>query len=410
MYFQVVFSRYSIATYFTSEVNYSGGAGDTAFVIFYCLFYLMYPVFGLLADLWIGRYRAITIGICICFISIILSSTGIIVNEIFHYTLYWIIFMLAYFLSSIGYTNFRANITQYNVDQLVGASSDQLTTVIYCHSAAIPIVFGILQLFRCTIHYNILIYLSLILSGVAVSVVLVTHSLCNHWLECVSQIDNPIKLIGRVLNYARKHKYPENRSALTYWEEESPSRLDLGKDKYGGPFTEEQVENVKTVLSILPLFVAVIGSGFTEEIFWNAMCCELPKPSPIVNCLVSTTFFRQVTSAFLMILYIMLRFCFHKCVPSMLKRIGFGLVFALAAMVSFSFILHYHPNSDKFYYHDALVAPHVLYGIAYFLIFPTSFEFTIAQSPVQMRSLMIGLWYISLGIGYTISINLKYFF
>uniref|UniRef100_A0A1X7SJY2 Uncharacterized protein n=1 Tax=Amphimedon queenslandica TaxID=400682 RepID=A0A1X7SJY2_AMPQE len=41
-------------------------------------------------------------------------------------------------------------------------------------------------------------------------------------------------------NIVRKHKYPENRSALTYWEEEAPSRLDLGKNKYGGPFTEEE--------------------------------------------------------------------------------------------------------------------------------------------------------------------------
>ena len=60
---------------------------------------------------------------------------------------------------------------------------------------------------------------------------------------------NPLKLIARVLHYARKHKYPENRSALTYWEEEAPSRLDLGKEKYGGPFTEEEVEDVKTVFS-----------------------------------------------------------------------------------------------------------------------------------------------------------------
>uniref|UniRef100_A0A1X7V432 Uncharacterized protein n=1 Tax=Amphimedon queenslandica TaxID=400682 RepID=A0A1X7V432_AMPQE len=52
-----------------------------------------------------------------------------------------------------------------------------------------------------------------------------------------------------------KHKYPENRSALTYWEEEAPSRLDLGKEKYGGPFTEEEVEDVKTVFRMLPLFI-----------------------------------------------------------------------------------------------------------------------------------------------------------
>ena len=59
----------------------------------------------------------------------------------------------------------------------------------------------------------------------------------------------PIALffIMQVLKYARKkqtNKYPRNRSALTYCEEDYPSRLDLGKDKYGGPFSEEQVEDV----------------------------------------------------------------------------------------------------------------------------------------------------------------------
>ena len=59
-------------------------------------------------------------------------------------------------------------------------------------------------------------------------------------------LSNPIKHIAKVLNYARKHKYPERRSALTYWEDDYPSRIDLGKDKYGGPFTIEEVEDVKT--------------------------------------------------------------------------------------------------------------------------------------------------------------------
>ena len=50
--------------------------------------------------------------------------------------------------------------------------------------------------------------------------------------------------IFRVLNYARKTKYPEHHSAFTYIDEEEPSRLDYGKHKFGGPFTEEEVEYV----------------------------------------------------------------------------------------------------------------------------------------------------------------------
>ena len=43
-----------------------------------------------------------------------------------------------------------------------------------------------------------------------------------------SHIVNPVKLIVKVINYARKYRYPRNHSALTYWEENYPSRLDLG--------------------------------------------------------------------------------------------------------------------------------------------------------------------------------------
>ena len=77
-----------------------------------------------------------------------------------------------------------------------------------------------------------------------------------------------MKLIVRVLCYARKHKYPEIRSALTYWEEEAPSRIDLGKDKYGGPFTEEEVE---AFFRIIPIFIAIIGYSFSLE--FNCFFC-----------------------------------------------------------------------------------------------------------------------------------------
>ena len=42
-------------------------------------------------------------------------------------------------------------------------------------------------------------------------------------------------------------------SAFIYWEDEQPSQMDFGKRKYryGGPFTIEQVEDVKVMLHIL---------------------------------------------------------------------------------------------------------------------------------------------------------------
>ena len=63
-----------------------------------------------------------------------------------------------------------------------------------------------------------------------VSVVLITNYLFKHWLDTTPNVVNPVKLIGQVLNYARRNKYLRNHSALTYWEEDYPSRLDLGKN------------------------------------------------------------------------------------------------------------------------------------------------------------------------------------
>ena len=69
---------------------------------------------------------------------------------------------------------------------------------------------------------------------------------------------NPFKLIYKVIRYAIKQKHPRCRSAFTYCEDELPSRIDFGKSKYGGPFTTEQVEDVKTFLRLL-LMVALVS-------------------------------------------------------------------------------------------------------------------------------------------------------
>ena len=36
--------------------------------------------------------------------------------------------------------------------------------------------------------------------------------------------------------------------------------MDYGKNKFGGPFTEEEVEDVKTVLRLIPLVICLIFS------------------------------------------------------------------------------------------------------------------------------------------------------
>ena len=230
------------------------------FVFLMSFGYFSFPFFGLLADIWIGRYKAILIGIVLCFLSWIIIGIAVIVYSLYDSdTVLWSFHMIALVTEFCGYSSFTANIIQYNIDQLVGASANELNSVIYWHVLCEKLVTLFFYPLQCLFNGKYFIVIIFIISGLSLSLILVSHSLFKHKLENISLIKNPIKLIVRVLCYARKHKYPENRSALTYWEEETPSRLDLGKGKYGGPFMEEEVEDVKTFFCMLPLFIAVLA-------------------------------------------------------------------------------------------------------------------------------------------------------
>ena len=110
---------------------------------------------------------------------------------------------------------------------------------------------------------------------------------------------NPVKLIFKVLKYAAKHKYPVQRSAFTYCENKQPTRLDYGKSKYGGPFTTEQVEDVKTfwrivlvILVLLTIHISIFGnfeSALTlgKDHDYNTRCIQTTsynsfKPTSII--------------------------------------------------------------------------------------------------------------------------------
>ena len=152
-----------------------------------------------------------------------------------------------------------------------------------------------------------------------VYLVLISNYLFKHWLDTTRNIVNPVKLIGQVLNYARKNKYPKNRSALTYWEEDYPSRLDLGKEKYGGPFSVEQVEDVKTVLRLIPLLMSVVGLFCAKELTEN--CFSIQNKSPqFISCFALNDSLYFSVAAVLILLYQLLIYpCYYKFIPSMLQ-------------------------------------------------------------------------------------------
>ena len=408
MYCHILLLRYFVpATISSVQTEWRG------FDIMYCFVFVSFPLFGLMADVWIGRHRTIIIGIILCFSSMIIAGIGYVLNSFYpSKAILWPAYGMAYVLEVVGYGSFKANIIQYNIDQLIGASSSEISALVYCHSAGIPIVFSLFELGRCLIDCSYILLITFLLSGVAASLVLVSHSLFKHHLEDISLIKNPITLIARVLCYAWKHKYPENRSALTYWEEDTPSRLDLGKEKYGGPFTEEEVEDVKTVFRMLPLFMATFSLAVTDEVYhWIFTGVSDIR---VMDCFVSTQFVKFLTSSLLLLFYLLvIRLICRRYIPSILTLLTIGQVFAfLTLLCKFSVLFLYpdHLTLNLPYSSKMLLLPQVFHAFTFVFIFPASLEFTIAQSPVHMRGVMVGIWFAAMGFGFLFNINIKYLF
>ena len=392
---------------------------------------LFYPVGGLIADVWIGRYCMIVISGYICLVAWLFTVIGYFLHwyiQVYNKPVLLTILTIAVCLFVSGTAGFQSNILPFNIDQMMGASGDELSALIHWH------MFSTFILYSFSIPTNSILHFLLAcvtVSCITVLIISVSNCLFKNWLDITPQITNPIKLIVRVLNYARKNKHPRNRSALTYWEEDYPSRLDLGKEKYGGPFSEEEVEDVKTVLRLLPLFICVVGFPMS----WGAF--DLPIHVSglgdddlsiyVLKCLEEYRIPFIVCSLLILLYQLIIYPCFYKYIPSMLKRIGMGLVFTLFSIVFITIVeiwfgdfsdpsfectsnIENHSNTSTIMIvnYKWLLIPHITNGWAIFLVVVTTLEFSVAQSPRQMRGLMVGLCYAIYGIGRLLSINLSW--
>ena len=266
-------------------------------------------------------------------------------------------------------------------------------------------------------------------AGIALVIILLSNCVFKHWLDTTPQTTNPIKLIVRVLNYARKNKYPRNRSALTYWEDNYPSRLDLGMEKYGGPFLEGEVEDVKTVLRLFPILICVVGfcmswDAFTLSYQASGYPHSYTDSDAVLYSYINNYGISNSICVVLIVIYQLIIYpCLYNYIPSMLKRIALGLVLCFLVNLSYvaivlvgfldapSFecplgvITSYNLTIVLPIDYKWLIFPQIMFGVAIFLCAITSLEFIVAQSPKQMRGLMAGLWYAAYGFGQLINNN-----
>ena len=172
----------------------------------------------------------------------------------------------------VGLAGYQTNFVQFGLDQLFEAPSHYLGLFVHYamwtfHLGSMPLIVTIPLLWCDHLKRTapqVLLTVPFILAFLLIILHTISRWKCN-WFYGEPGWPNPYNTVFNVISFARKHKYPLRHSAFTYCDNYLPSRIDFAKERYGGPFSTEQVENVKTFLRIL-LVLFAMGPVFTLEV------------------------------------------------------------------------------------------------------------------------------------------------
>ena len=406
------------------------------------IIFLFYPLAGCLADIRCGRHKAVVKSlyftvVCSTIIFVlgglaILSFIPIMVDHNPDYgqgvdgiiqtvtlittcTLFSIPACFGIIIILCSAVAFSANVIQYGMDQLHDAPTDDSALYIHWYVWTVYVGLFIVRVEFAIVYeqasmLSVLIFPSVILLALLLlGIMLCIYKYKHNFFLIDSGSRNPYKLVYKVSKFAKEHSNPIRRSAFTYCEDELPSRFDLGKEKYGGPFTTEEVENVKAFFGILCVLLST-GPTLTTEI-----ANELS---------VSPSYFGVATPLIIVVsipLYLgLLRPFIHNYIPGMLKRMGLGIILLFLSCLcsfamsfyqsehcytwldnsteycdSFEFLTVYDQPNYSIYY---IWIQNIFNAVGYMLFYIASYEFICAQSPHSMKGLLIGTFFAIKGV------------
>ena len=247
---------------------------------------MFYPLSGFIADVCCGRLKAVVISLIILLLCLTILLVVMIIGETItgnslHQALRYdkvpfvfivILASLSLFAFIIGLAGYQANFIQLGLDQLFEAPSRYL--VLFIHYAIWAFQSGSVSfiiisfLILCSHHGSSRRSLALaatVLFNILMIVLLLVGCLKRKWFHIEPGRQNPYKTVCNIIIFAKTHKHPLQRSAFTYNDDYIPSRFDFAKERFGGPFSTEQVENVKTFLRML-VILFTIGPSFALEV------------------------------------------------------------------------------------------------------------------------------------------------
>ena len=434
----LVVSLYFYLVYVASKMY----SNNIVYIIIQTIVGLTMPIAGCLADIRFGRYKVISASIWTMWLTSMLLTAGLVIGQLVdlkNESYYKMLLTALVVLLGLCFGAFQANIIQFGVDQLFDASSSEIMAFVMWYTCTIfssVSIVGMIVLYTSD-EYKLIVPLFVCIQ---LTLAVCFNILFKNVLTIEPVTKNPFKLVYKVVRYAIKNKYIRRRTAFSYCENYLPSRIDFGKSKYGGPFTTEQVEDVKTsfrVFVIILIACAFFGM-ISKQIF-------LRKTSSIIFMGAVLRLHKQSFASYyyvgpvLVPIYEFLIYpLFHRCLPKV-NAIGkffiggllyFGWYTILLALITYARI-HYITTSTVNSSSNATL-PCLFHGSADFLgdtldhkivivlglISSVSqqfmligvIEFWCAQVPYSMKGLVVGIAYgfITLFIAFSHALSLLF--
>ena len=392
---------------------------------------LLYPLAGWIADVYFGRYRVIKASLWLMWTGTILLGIGLCIELLLPSSHGWmggtlkaVVFPVALIAMEVGIAGFHANAIPFGIDQLSTGSGDQLSGFVTWFVFASCIKWGFLTFpFSCPLMDNPLhnVLLQVLFQAVLLSAALMLDSFFRGWFIMEPHTSNPFKLVATVLRYAWKNKQPQFRSAFTYQGHTKPSRIEFAKETYGGPFTTEQVEDVKTFLRIV-LILLPIGGTLVLSIFIGQTTTSFSQHVnsyniPCYGYQAMTVYFAYIIVLCAIPLYeFLIHPIIHNYIPTTLTRFGIGFIFYIFSCVSLltiDFVAHkdtggtnysclFDENTQRVNHLHInplwTMLPKGLIGFGIFFNLTAAYEFVFSQSPYNMKGLLMGAVYATTGI------------
>ena len=249
---------------------------------------IFYPVAGVIADSYLGRYRVINVGFWLLWVGFAISSMSFSIirliskESIAGHVCQYIVAAIAVILFGAGSGSIEATIIPFGVDQLApGVSSDEISSYFYYYyitrnfavfvlTFALFVVFDEITfvshsndvpdskafMFNSDADYITQNLISIL--AVTFALLLLLYFRKTFYLE--KQQINALKSVTQVLCFAArvKRQLPQRNRAFRYGGSLT-SRIDLAKMENDGNFSSEEVEEVKTFYRMLLLMLSLFG-------------------------------------------------------------------------------------------------------------------------------------------------------